>query len=249
MIFKFDKWSHQASRKIEVGNIWHQAGIIVVHVRGPLAPHVRGLPVKSMWGRPKIRVLWPSPGWMLADTRMRQSVTRMMMRRSNFLRKIPLGVIKTMRIRRPFKGMARWKIILHEARWKAVEIMRMRGLVELGMLLMWRKWASEVRWPLHSKWRFPLTPTPWRLLVLVVPRCFKLVVPRRIRLVVPRGLSLIVPALIPLFVPHSFVVVIPGRTVRWSLLLTPWRNRVRLVKPGWFIWGNLVMRSRPTWST
>lgn len=84
MIFKFDKWSHQASRKIKVRNIWHQAGIIVVHVRGPLAPHVRGLPVKSMWGRPKIRVLWPSPGRMFADTRMRQSVTRMMMRRSNF---------------------------------------------------------------------------------------------------------------------------------------------------------------------
>lgn len=86
MIFKFDKWSHQASRKIKVRNIWHQAGIIVVHVRGPLAPHVRGLPVKSMWGRPKIRVLWPSPGRMFADTRMRQSVTRMMMRRSNFCR-------------------------------------------------------------------------------------------------------------------------------------------------------------------
>lgn len=133
------------------------------------------------------------------------------------LRKIPLGVIKTMRIRRPFKGMARWKIILHEARWKAVEIMRMRGLVELGMLLMWRKWASEVRWPLHSKWWFPLTPTPWRLFMLVVPRCFKLVVPRRIRLVVPRRLSLIVPALISLFVPHSFMVVIPGRTMRRSL--------------------------------
>lgn len=133
------------------------------------------------------------------------------------LRKIPLGVIKTMRIRRPFKGMARWKIILHEARWKAVEIMRMRGLVELGMLLMWREWASEVRWPLHSKWRFPLTPTPWRLLVLVVPRGFKLVVPRRVGLVVPRCLSLIVPALISLFIPHSFMVVIPWRTVRWSL--------------------------------
>lgn len=82
----FDKWSHQSCRKVEVGNIWHQTGIIVVHVRGPLAPHVRGLPVKSMWGRPKIRVLWPSPGRMLADSRMRQSVTRMMMRRSNFCR-------------------------------------------------------------------------------------------------------------------------------------------------------------------
>lgn len=249
MIFKLDKWSHQPGGKIKVRNVWHQAGIVVVHVGRPLAPHVRGLPVKSVGGRPKIGVLWPSPGRMLADSRMRQSVTRMMMRRSNFLRKIPLGVIKTMRIRRPFKGMARWEIILHEARWKAVEIMRMRGLVELGMLLMWRKWASEVRWPLHSKWRFPLTPTPWRLLRLVVPRCFKLVVPRRIGLVVPWGLSLIVPALISLFVPHSFVVVIPGRTVRWSLLLTPRCNRVRLVKPGWFIWGNLIMRSRPTWST
>lgn len=115
--------------------------------------------------------------------------------------------------------MARWKIILHEARWKAVEIMRMRGLVELGMLLMWRKWASEVRWPLHSKWRFPLTPTPWRLFVLVVPRGFKLVVPRRIGLVVPRRLTLVVPALISLFVPHSFMVVIPWRTVRWSLVV------------------------------
>lgn len=80
----FDKWSHQPSRKIEVGNVGHQTGIIVVHVRGPLAPHVRGLPVKSVWRRPKIRVLWPSPGRMLADSRMRQSVTRMMMRRSNF---------------------------------------------------------------------------------------------------------------------------------------------------------------------
>ncbi|KAI1230586.1 hypothetical protein IHE44_0010053 [Lamprotornis superbus] len=36
----FDKWSHQSSRKIKVGNIWHQTGIIVVHVRRPLAPHV-----------------------------------------------------------------------------------------------------------------------------------------------------------------------------------------------------------------
>lgn len=248
MIFKFYKWSHQSSRKIKVGNIWHQTGIVVVHVRGALAPHVRRLPVKAMRGRPEIRVLRPSPGRVLADARMRQSVPRMMMRRSDFLRKIPLGVIKTMRIRRPFKGMARWKIILHEARWKAVEIMRMRGLVELGMLLMWRKWASEVRWPLHSKWRFPLTPTPWRLFMLVVPRGFKLVVPRRIGLVVPRCLSLIVPALISLLVPHSFMVVIPRRTMRWSLLLTPWCNRVRLIKPGWFIWRNLIMRSWATWS-
>lgn len=58
----------------------------MVHVRRPLAPHVRGLPVKSVRWRPKIRVLWPSPGRMLADARMRQSVTRMMMRRSNFCR-------------------------------------------------------------------------------------------------------------------------------------------------------------------
>lgn len=249
MIFKFHERSHQSGRKIKVGNVWHQAGVIVIHVRGPLAPHVGGLPVKSVRGRPKIRVLWPSPGRMLADSRMRQSVTRVMVRRSNFLRKIPLGVIKTMRIRRPFKGMARWKIILHEARWKAVEIMRMRGLVELGMLLMWRKWASEVRWPLHSKWRFPLTPTPWRLFVLVVPRRFKLVVPRRIGLVVPGCLALIIPTLISLFIPHSFMVVIPRRTMRWSLLLTPRCNRVRLVKPGRFIWRNLIVRSRAAWST
>lgn len=80
----FYKRSHQSSRKIKVGNVWHQTGIIMVHVRGALSPHVRRLPVKSMWGRPEIRVLWPSPGRMLADSRMRQSVTRVMMRRSNF---------------------------------------------------------------------------------------------------------------------------------------------------------------------
>lgn len=58
----------------------------MVHMRGPLSPHVRRLPVKSMRGRPEIRVLWPSPGRMLADSRMRQSVTRVMMRRSDFCR-------------------------------------------------------------------------------------------------------------------------------------------------------------------
>lgn len=194
MIFKFHKWSHKSSRKIKVGDIWHQAGIIMVYVRGALSPHVRRLPIKSMWRRPKIRVLWPTPRRMLTNSRMRQSMPRMMMRWSNFLRKIPLGVVKTMRIRRPFKGMARWEVILHEARWEAVEIMWMWGLIELGMLLMWREWASEVRWPLHSKWRLPLAPSPWRLLVLVVPWCFKLVVPRRIWLVIPRGLPLVIPS-------------------------------------------------------
>lgn len=58
----------------------------MVHVRGPLSPHVRRLPVKSMRGRPEIWVLWPPPGRMLADSRMRQSMTRVVMRRSNFCR-------------------------------------------------------------------------------------------------------------------------------------------------------------------
>lgn len=80
----FYKRGHQSSRKIEVGNIWHQAGIVVVHVRGALSPHVRRLPIKSMWGRPKIRVLRPPPGRMLADSRMRQPVPRVVMRRSDF---------------------------------------------------------------------------------------------------------------------------------------------------------------------
>lgn len=80
----FHKRSHKSSRKIKVGDIWHQTGIIMVHVRGTLSPHVRRLPIKSMWRRPKIRVLWPTPRRMLTDSRMRQSVSRVVMRRSNF---------------------------------------------------------------------------------------------------------------------------------------------------------------------
>lgn len=64
--------------------------------------------------------------------------------------------------------------------------------------------------------------------MLVVPRGFKLVVPRRIGLVVPRRLSLVVPALISLFVPHSFMVVIPWRTVRWSLVVKVMSLVIRL---------------------
>lgn len=83
--------------------------------------------------------------------------------------KISLWVVELVRrIRRPFEVMVRRKLVLHEVRRKAAEVMRRRWLVKRQRLLVGRERPAEVRRSLHAERRFPLTPR-WRL-ILVVPR-------------------------------------------------------------------------------
>lgn len=257
MVFQFHKWRHEAGREVKVGDVWHQAGIIVVDVWGALPAHVRRLPIKSMWRRPEVWVLRPSPGRVLADSRVWHTMPRVVMRGTDLLREIALGVVKAVGIRRPLKGVPRWEVILHEARREAVEVMRVWRLVELRVLLMRGERPPEVRGTLHAEGGLPLAPAPRGLLVLVVPRCLKLIVPGGVRLVVPGGFTLAVPSGLPLLIPHPFVVTVPGGAMGralmmgewgllWGLLLPPRGNGVGLFKPGWLIWRNMLMRSRPT---
>lgn len=139
------------------------------------------------------------------------------------MREIPLRIVKAMGIWRPFEGMPRGEVILHEARWEAVEVMWMRRLIELRVLLVRRERPSKVRWALHTERGFSLAPGPWRLLMLVVPGSFKLIIPGWVRLVVPGSFTLIVPARLPLFVPHPLVVTVPWRTVGRTLVVWEWR--------------------------
>lgn len=139
------------------------------------------------------------------------------------MRKIPLGVVKAVGVRRPLKRVPWGEVILHEPRREAVEVVGVRWLVELGVLLVRREGPPEVGRPLHAEGGLSLTPTPGWLLMLAVPRGLKLVVPGRIRLVVPGGFTLVVPARLPLLVPHPFVVAVPWGAMRGALVMRKWR--------------------------
>lgn len=55
----------------------------MVDVRWALSPHVGGLAIEAVGRRAKVRVLGPSPGWVLIDARVWHAVARVVMRGSH----------------------------------------------------------------------------------------------------------------------------------------------------------------------
>lgn len=257
VVFQLHKGGHEPSRKIKVGHVGDQTGVIVVDVGRALSPHVWGLPIEAMGRRAEVRVLWAPPGRVFIDPRMWHAVARVVVRGSHFSREVPLGVVEAVRIGWPLEGVPWGEVILHEARWEAVEVVGVRRLVELWVLLVGREGPSEVRWPLHAEGRLTLATTPGRLLVLAVPGALELAVPVGVGLAVPGCIALAVPARVPaLLTPHALVAVVPGWAVGrsalvvrvgglfWRLLLAPRSNGVRLVKPWGLVGRDLVVGPR-----
>ena len=77
---------HEPSREVEVGHVGDQAGVVMVDVRRALSPHVRGLPVEAVGRRAEVRVLGPTPRWVLVDSRVRHAVAGVVVRGSHFCR-------------------------------------------------------------------------------------------------------------------------------------------------------------------
>lgn len=119
-----------------------------------------------------------------------------------------------MGVGRPLEGVPRGKVVLHEARWEAVEVVGVRRLVELWVLLVGREGSPEVGRPLHAEGRLALASAPRRLLVLAVPGALELAVPVGVGLAVPGRVPLAVPAGVPtLLAPHALMAVVPGWAV------------------------------------
>lgn len=57
-------------------------------MRRPLPAHVRWLSIKAMGRRSKVRMLWPTPRRVLTYSRMWHAVPRMVVRWSNFWKRI-----------------------------------------------------------------------------------------------------------------------------------------------------------------
>lgn len=55
----------------------------MVDVGRALSPHMRGLPVEAVGRRAEVRVLGPTPRWVLVDPRVRHAVARMVVRGSH----------------------------------------------------------------------------------------------------------------------------------------------------------------------
>lgn len=55
----------------------------MVDVGRALSPHVGGLPIEAMGRRAEVRVLGPTPGWVLVDPRMRHAVAGVVVRGSH----------------------------------------------------------------------------------------------------------------------------------------------------------------------
>lgn len=229
----------------------------MVDVGRALSPHMRGLPVEAVGRRAEVRVLGPTPRWVLVDPRVRHAVARMVVRGSHLGLEVPLRVVKAVRVGRPLEGVPRGEVVLHEAGREAVEVVWVWRLAELRVLLVGREGPAEVWRPLHAEGRLPLAPAPGWLLVLAVPGALELVVPVGVGLTVPGGVALAIPARVPtLLAPHSLVAVVPGRAVGrpalvvWvggllrRLLLAPRSNGVRLVKPRGLVRWDLVMGPR-----
>lgn len=133
-----------------------------------------------------------------------------------------------MRVGWPLKRMTRGEVILHEAGWETVEVVRMWRLVELWVLLVGREGPTEVGGPLHPEGRLTLSTAPGRWLMLIVPWSFKLVIPIGVRLVVPRSISLPIPARVPsLLTPHALMAVVPGWAMGRSTLVVWVRGLLR----------------------
>lgn len=130
-----------------------------------------------------------------------------------------MGIIKSVRKRWSLKGVSWGKVILHKPWRKSIEVVRVGWLVELRwMLLMRGKRPSKMWRTLHAKRRVSLRTTPWRLFMLITPRSIKLVIPWRFPLAVPCWFWLIVPVRITV-IPHTFMAIIPWRTVWWGCLV------------------------------
>lgn len=226
----------------------------MVDVGRALSPHVGGLPIEAMGRRAEVRVLGPTPGWVLVDPRMRHAVAGVVVRGSHLGREVPLGIVEAVRVGWPLEGVPWGEVVLHEAGREAVEVVGVRRLVELRMLLVGREGPSEVRRPLHAEGWLTLAPTPGRLLVLAVPGALKLAVPVGVGLAVPGCVTLAIPAGVPtLLAPHALVAVVPGGTVGrptlmvrvgrllGRLLLTPRSDGMRLVKPWGFVGRDLIV--------
>lgn len=83
----------------------------MVDVRWALSPHVGRLAIEAVRRRAKVRVLGPSPRWVLIDPRVWHSVARVVMRGSHVCRKVSLGIVKAVRVGWPLKRVTRWEVI------------------------------------------------------------------------------------------------------------------------------------------
>lgn len=64
----FHKRGHEAGGQVKVGNVGHQTGVILVHMRGILSSHLVWLAIKAMWWRPKVWVLVTTPWRMFTHS-------------------------------------------------------------------------------------------------------------------------------------------------------------------------------------
>lgn len=76
----FNKWSHEASRQVEVGHVGHQAGVILDWML-PVT-QVGGVAIEAMWRGTEVWVLASTPGRMFSPhTRGREPLIGVVMGR------------------------------------------------------------------------------------------------------------------------------------------------------------------------